>query len=73
MSNNDINNLYDESLKNGAIGAKMIGAGGNGFILFYTENKLKLKKFLRSKNNIKKALVLETFHKLFSDEKSCQM
>ena len=31
MSNDKINNLYDIALKNGAIGGKLVGAGGEGF------------------------------------------
>ena len=37
-----INDLYDYALKNGAIGGKLVGAGGGGFLMFYTrENKLR--------------------------------
>ncbi len=39
MSNHHINELYDVALKNGALGGKMIGAGGGGFLMFYTEDK----------------------------------
>jgi len=46
MSNPDIDNWYDIAKNNGAIGGKLIGAGGGGFLLFYTENKSKLKKAL---------------------------
>ena len=41
---NKINEWYLSGIKNGAIGGKLIGAGGGGFLLFLTENKLKLKK-----------------------------
>ncbi len=50
ISNNKIDQLYDFSLKNGAIGGKLLGAGGGGFLLLYVpknkQNKLikKLKK-----------------------------
>lgn len=43
MSNSDINAWYDLALKNGAIGGKVIGAGGGGFLMFYTEEKMKLR------------------------------
>lgn len=43
MSNPQIDEYYDVALKNGAIGGKLVGAGGGGFLLFYTENKLKLR------------------------------
>ncbi len=46
MSNERIDGWYDLALKNGAIGGKLIGAGGGGFLLFVTEDKLRLRKAL---------------------------
>lgn len=43
MSNDRINTWYDLALKNGAIGGKLIGAGGGGFLMFYTEDNRKLR------------------------------
>jgi D-glycero-alpha-D-manno-heptose-7-phosphate kinase len=43
MSNNRINNWYESALKNGALGGKLIGAGGGGFLMFYTDNSKKLR------------------------------
>jgi len=40
--NNRIKNLYNLGLKNGALGGKLVGAGGGGFLLFYTNDKEKL-------------------------------
>jgi D-glycero-alpha-D-manno-heptose-7-phosphate kinase len=37
MSNDKINEYYDIALRNGAIGGKLVGAGGGGFLLFYSE------------------------------------
>ena len=34
MSNERINHWYDLAIKNGAIGGKLIGAGGGGFLMF---------------------------------------
>ncbi len=34
MSNKWVNEVYDDALSNGALGGKMIGAGGGGFLLF---------------------------------------
>ena len=34
MTNKFINNLYDYALNNGAIGGKLMGAGGGGFLIF---------------------------------------
>jgi D-glycero-alpha-D-manno-heptose-7-phosphate kinase len=50
MSNPDIDKWYQLALDNGAIGGKLIGAGGGGFLLFYTEEKTKLKKALQQAN-----------------------
>ena len=35
MSNDSINRWYDAAIANGAIGGKLVGAGGGGFLLFY--------------------------------------
>lgn len=50
MSNADIDKWYELGLNNGAIGGKLIGAGGGGFLLFYTEEKAKLRKALKQAN-----------------------
>lgn len=41
MSNDRINTWYDLAMKNGALGGKLIGAGGGGFLMFYTEDTKK--------------------------------
>ncbi len=38
MANPHIDSLYELALKNGAIGGKLIGAGGGGFLLVYSES-----------------------------------
>lgn len=35
ISNNSIDKLYDLGIKAGALGGKLLGAGGGGFLLFY--------------------------------------
>jgi len=51
-SNSKIDDLYNLGIKNGALGGKLLGAGGGGFMLFYVPKsrqkkfKLKLKNFL---------------------------
>jgi len=35
ISNTDINDIYSMAKKNGAVGGKLLGAGGGGFFLFY--------------------------------------
>jgi D-glycero-alpha-D-manno-heptose-7-phosphate kinase len=47
MSNNKIDEWYDLAIKNGARGGKMIGAGGGGFLMFYAEDKVKLRHTMR--------------------------
>jgi D-glycero-alpha-D-manno-heptose-7-phosphate kinase len=47
MSNPDIDRWYELALANGAIGGKLIGAGGGGFLMFYTEEKARLRRALR--------------------------
>jgi D-glycero-alpha-D-manno-heptose-7-phosphate kinase len=44
MSNPTIDEYYELARKNGAIGGKLVGAGGGGFLLFYTENKRRLRE-----------------------------
>jgi len=46
MSNEKIDDWYSLAMKNGAIGGKLIGAGGGGFLMFYTEDKMKLRHVL---------------------------
>ena len=37
VSNGSIDELYDVAIKAGALGGKLLGAGGGGFLLFYCE------------------------------------
>ena len=37
VSTNDIDLLYDKGIKAGALGGKLLGAGGGGFLVFYVE------------------------------------
>lgn len=37
ISNNSIDELYTRAIRAGAIGGKLLGAGGGGFLLFYVE------------------------------------
>lgn len=41
ITNPDINNCYETALKNGALGGKLLGAGGGGFMLFYCKKDQK--------------------------------
>jgi D-glycero-alpha-D-manno-heptose-7-phosphate kinase len=49
MSNQDINTWYDCAMANGALGGKVIGAGGGGFLMFYADDKVKLRHAMREK------------------------
>ena len=46
MSNDSINSFYDFALSNGALGGKLVGAGGGGFVLLVAENANLLRKNL---------------------------
>jgi len=39
ISNGSIDELYDMGIKAGALGGKLLGAGGGGFLLFYCEKE----------------------------------
>src|SRR5437763_9949985 len=49
MSNDDINAWYDCAMANGALGGKVIGAGGGGFLMFCADDKVKLRHAMREK------------------------
>jgi D-glycero-alpha-D-manno-heptose-7-phosphate kinase len=44
MSNKEIDRWYQLARTNGALGGKLIGAGGGGFLLFYAEDKARLRR-----------------------------
>lgn len=43
VTNPRINELYDIAMANGAVGGKLLGAGGGGFLLFYCEKSRQAK------------------------------
>lgn len=47
MSNSRIDEWHDLAISNGALGGKLIGAGGGGFLMFYTEEKTRLRRAMR--------------------------
>lgn len=44
MSNSSIDEWYDLGRANGAVGGKVVGAGGGGFLLFYAEDRGRLRQ-----------------------------
>jgi len=46
MTNPAIDEYYELALRNGALGGKLIGAGGGGFLMFYAEEKVCLRRAL---------------------------
>jgi D-glycero-alpha-D-manno-heptose-7-phosphate kinase len=43
-SNSDIDAWFERGLANGAKGGKLVGAGGGGFLMFYAEDKVRLRR-----------------------------
>ena len=39
VSNNAIDELYNQAIMAGALGGKLLGAGGGGFLLFFCEKE----------------------------------
>ncbi len=48
MSNHSINEWYEAGRANGALGGKLVGAGGGGFLMFYANDKAKLRRAMRA-------------------------
>jgi len=47
ISNGLVDRYYEKGLQNGALGGKLVGAGGGGFLMFYCENgKDRLRKVM---------------------------
>jgi D-glycero-alpha-D-manno-heptose-7-phosphate kinase len=45
-SNPDIDHWYKLGMQHGALGGKLVGAGGGGFLMFYAEDKVQLRRAL---------------------------
>ena len=43
MSNSKIDSWYEIATSNGALGGKLVGAGGGGFLMFFAEDPMKLR------------------------------
>jgi D-glycero-alpha-D-manno-heptose-7-phosphate kinase len=47
ISNEFIDNAYESAMSNGARGGKLVGAGGGGFLMFYANDKIKLRNTMK--------------------------
>ena len=54
ITNNEIDNLYKTAIKAGAIGGKVLGAGGGGFVLFFVkpQDQKKVKDVLKKLTHV---------------------
>ncbi len=52
ISNDNVNNIYEELLNNNMIGGKLLGSGGSGFIFAIFDNKYSKKKYMIDNENI---------------------
>ena len=50
MSNHTLNKIYDAGIANGALGGKIVGAGGGGFLMFYAQDKNCLREEMKKFN-----------------------
>ena len=50
VTNTKLDQFYNNAIKNGALGGKLLGAGAGGFFLFYVP-KIKQKNFIQNKKN----------------------
>ena len=51
ISNSKIDELYDLAIRYGALGGKLLGAGGGGFLLLYMPNKFR-KRFFKDNRKL---------------------
>jgi D-glycero-alpha-D-manno-heptose-7-phosphate kinase len=47
ITNTQVDEMYEFAIKNGALGGKLVGAGGGGFLLFYTSEKERLRSAMQ--------------------------
>jgi D-glycero-alpha-D-manno-heptose-7-phosphate kinase len=47
MSNSCVDEWYELARRSGALGGKLIGAGGGGFLMFYSEDRTRLRHAMR--------------------------
>lgn len=59
ITNNSLDEIYDLAMKNGAIGGKLLGAGGGGYFIFFT---LPEKKFSLIESLEEHGLIIKAFN-----------
>ena len=61
ISNPWLDEIYNGAIKNGAIGGKLLGAGGGGYFLFFVPSfdRLKLMSWIKSKGLISTPFIFE--------------
>ena len=47
MSNSTIDTWYEAAIKNGAVGGKVVGAGGGGFLMFLADDRDRLRREMK--------------------------
>tara|TARA_Y200000002_G_C22687543_1_gene666582 strand:+ start:389 stop:1372 length:984 start_codon:yes stop_codon:yes gene_type:complete len=61
VTDNNINSIYHEAISSGALGGKVLGAGGGGFLMFYANDSVQKK--LKKKFNKLTAVKIKFFDK----------
>ena len=70
ITNSKIDNYYKKAINAGAIGGKINGAGGGGFLTFYCEpkNQLKVRNSLKSLKELDFKIEENGSRRFFSDK-----
>jgi len=70
ISNQDINNMYEKAKEAGAIGGKVLGAGGGGFLLLYVRHadKERVRRALRDYKEVDFAFENEGSRIIFMED-----
>ncbi len=62
ISNERLDEIYSKAIDNGVVGGKLLGAGGGGYFLFYTNpfDRHKVMKWIKQENLIYTPFIFET-------------